>query len=306
MSTTSSTISSVSQARKSRVRATERRHAHGGQILLAMEPCRVSSYEGKILEKLKSLCLDVVSWEGAGETTSSTTDQGRALSTENEAGAMGIFDNPWQDGSEDAVQFWHDEGGPDSLASAVEDESAPRRRKPSTSTSSRIVPKFRVCGWSEDAFFPLTWVHPDELCRDNRQAFRGWVPSTAVMDMFGVSAGTSVSIVVVVPADNSPPCAEAVSPSNGPTTSVSWRSLNLTFDDDIQFEETRTSGFLHELGCRIWSWVRACRVRGWQLRGSPSNLRERFVAYFGCRVGPVIASELCSFLLVQEQCWNPA
>ena len=40
---------------------------------------------------------------------------GRALSTESEAGAVGIFDGTWQDGSEDAEQFWHDEGGSDSF-----------------------------------------------------------------------------------------------------------------------------------------------------------------------------------------------
>ena len=47
---------------------------------------------------------------------------------------------------------------------------------------------------------------------------------------------------------------------------------------------------MHELGCWIWSWVRACRVRGWQLRGSPGNLRGRFVANFGCRVDKVTES----------------
>ena len=49
--------------------------------------------------------------------------------------------------------------------------------------------------------------------------------------------------------------------------------------------------------------MRACRVRGWQLRGSPSNLRERFVAFFGCRAGTI---KLFTFLLVQEQCQIPA
>ena len=65
------------------------------------------------------------------------------------------------------------------------------------------------------------------------------VPSTAVMDMSGVRAGTSVFVVVVVLADNSPPTlrVEALSPSNGPTTLA---SLNLTVDEDIQFERTRT------------------------------------------------------------------
>ena len=49
--------------------------------------------------------------------------------------------------------------------------------------------------------------------------------------------------MVVVLADNSPPTprAEALSPSNGPPTSVSSASLNLTFEEDIQFEGTRTA-----------------------------------------------------------------
>ena len=52
----------------------------------------------------------------------------------------------------------------------------------------------------------------------------------------------SVSIVVVVPTDNSPPTlrVEALSPSNGPTASASVAGLNLTFDEDIQNEGTRT------------------------------------------------------------------
>ena len=68
------------------------------------------------------------------------------------------------------------------------------------------------------------------------------MPRTAVMDMSGVSAGTSVSRVVVVLADHSPRTlrVEALSPSNGPTTSPSLASLNLTFDGDIQFAGTRT------------------------------------------------------------------
>ena len=60
----------------------------------------------KILEKLKSLCslsrLYVFSREGAGETASSTRDQGRALSTENVAGPRGILDSIGQDSLEDA------------------------------------------------------------------------------------------------------------------------------------------------------------------------------------------------------------
>ena len=52
----------------------------------------------------------------------------------------------------------------------------------------------------------------------------------------------SVSMVVVVPTDNSPPTlrVEALSPSNGPTANASVARLNLTFDEDIQNEGTRT------------------------------------------------------------------
>ena len=52
-------------------------------------------------------------------------------------------------------------------------------------------------------------------------------------------------MVVVVPADNSSPTlrVDALSPSNGPTTSVSLASLNLTFNEDIQFEGTRMVDF---------------------------------------------------------------
>ena len=74
-----------------------------------------------------------------------------------------------------------------------------------------------------------TCVHQGGNCRERTdERFEVEVPSTAVMDMSGVSAGTSVSMVVVMPADNSPPArrAEALSRSNGPTTSVSLASLS--------------------------------------------------------------------------------
>ena len=86
------------------------------------------------------------------------------------------------------------------------------------------------------------------------------VPSTAVMDMPGLSAGTSVSKVVVVLADNFPPTqrVEALSLSNDPTTSVSLTSLNVTFDEDIRFEGTCTVDYARtlvdlELGARVQS-----------------------------------------------------
>ena len=56
--------------------------------------------------------------------------------------------------------------------------------------------------------------------------------------------------------------------------------------------------------------MRACRARGCQLRGSPSNLRERFVAHLGCRVGPGIASEQTVYIFIdaraaQDSSGNP-
>ena len=106
----------------------------------------------KIIEMLKSLCssrrLHVAPIE---------EDQGRALSTEIEAGTGEILDSTGQDSSEDAKQSWHDEGGPDSLASVVKDRNRSRRRKQaSTSTSSRIVRKLGIYGWSGDAWDPAT------------------------------------------------------------------------------------------------------------------------------------------------------
>ena len=111
---------------------------------------------------------------------------------------------------------------------------------------------FCVCGWSEDAWDPARAYILVGFVETTNERFEVEVPSTAVMDMSGVSAGTSVSMVVVVPADNSPPTlrAQALSPSNRPKTSVSLASLNLTFDEDSH------SGLVHDFGCWIWSWVR--------------------------------------------------
>ena len=136
---------------------------------------RVVFFTWKFLEKLKSLCslsrLDVVSWEGAGETASSTLYQIRALSTENEADVLGIFD---------------------------------------------------------------VFCEADQRTR---------LPSTAVMDTSSVSqARLSPSWSLCQPTTNSLQTlrVEALSPSTSPTTSVSFASLNFTFDDDVQFDWTRT------------------------------------------------------------------
>ena len=88
----------------------------------------------KIIEKSKSLCslrrLHMAPVEEAGEIASSTWEQGRALSADNEAGAQGTFDDTGQDGSEDTAPFWHDKGGTDSLASAVEEKMCHGEGKP--------------------------------------------------------------------------------------------------------------------------------------------------------------------------------
>ena len=74
-------------------------------------------------------------------------DPGRALSTESEAGVMGIFGGTWQDGSEDAGQFWHDEGGTDSFKilpaenkSSVLSSASDETRTRKAHVSSRIRP----------------------------------------------------------------------------------------------------------------------------------------------------------------------
>ena len=108
-------------------------------------------------------------------------DAGEALSTENEAGALVIFDSRWQDGSEDAVQFRHDEGGPDSLASAVEDKNARKRRQASTSTSSSIVLKFRACSWSENSWDPTLVCILMSSVETTDKRYKVEVPSTSVI-----------------------------------------------------------------------------------------------------------------------------
>ena len=71
-------------------------------------------------------------------------DAGKGLFTEDEADALGIFYSTWQDDSGDG-QLWHDEGVPDSLASAVKDKNTPRRQA-SMPTSSWIVSSVSAVG----------------------------------------------------------------------------------------------------------------------------------------------------------------
>ena len=181
-------------------------------------------YMMKILEKLKGLCLlrrlYVAPMEEAGGTA--TWDQVRALSAENEVGVLGIFNSTWEASPEDTAQFRQNEGGLDSFVSAVEEKNAPQ----SASTSNKIVLKFRVCSWPGDAWDPALGVHPDGFGQDNR--FEVQVPRTAITYMSSVSASTSVSILVIALADNSPPTlrVETLSLSNSPTTSLSRERLS--------------------------------------------------------------------------------
>ena len=147
---------------------------------------------------------------------------------------------------------------------------------------------FNVCGWSEDAWNPARAYILVVSVEITDERFEVEVPSTAVTDMSGVSAGTSVFLVVVLLAENSPPKlrAEALSPSNGPTTSVSLASLNLTFDEDIQFEGTRTVDF-------CTNSVAGCGAGCADAEYADGSFAIRPVTSenVGCRVGPGIASE---------------
>ena len=175
----------------------------------------------------------------------------------------------WQDGSEDAGQFWHDEGGLNSLdetrtrkapvSSGIrpgsagrrvlvkesaapmkesdgfrEGASGPRDEELATPTESVArVPRVSASGPREKSLLApsesVARVPRKFLCllghkmlgtphvrilvgsvETTDERFEVEVPSAAVMDMSGVSAGISVSIVVVVPADNSPPTLRAV------------------------------------------------------------------------------------------------
>ena len=117
--------------------------------------------------------------------------------------------------------------------------------------------------------------------------FQAEVPSTAFMNMSGVSAGTSVSIVVVS-ADDSPPIlrVEVSSPSDGPTTSVSLASFSSTFDEDIQFEGIRTVDLrTNSVAGSGAGWAHAEDADG------SFTVHNVLLSNFGCWVLPGIASE---------------
>ena len=121
-----------------------------------------------------------------------------------------------------------------SFALVVEDRNASRRRQESTSTSSRIVLKLWTCGWSGDAWDPaLAYILMSSVETTDKR-FEVEVPSTAVLDMSGVSRSTSVSMVGAVQADPSQPTlhVEALSPGNLSTKLVSVANISLTFHED--------------------------------------------------------------------------
>ena len=169
-----------------------------------------------------------------GETASSTWDQGRALSTENESGTRGILDSIGQDSWEDVRQSWHDGGGPDSFASLLKDAFL----QASTSTSGRTVLKLWICGWSGDARDPATAYQLTGSVDPTHTCFEAEVPSTAVVNMFGVSGSTSVSIGGAGHSDPSQPTlrVEALSPGNLSKNLVSLTSTSLTIHKEIQIK----------------------------------------------------------------------
>ena len=205
-------------------------------------------------------CNEFHQWDGIAEDDDVDDDSiefpwdpGRALSTESEAGALGIFDGTWQDGSEDVAQFWHDDVEPDSskispaegkssVLSSASDETRTRkflvsseirpgsaRRQALLKESAAPVKEFagsvkelaahvqnQLLVFHEFLFVPKrNFVSADgqkmlgtphvrtswwALLRQPTSVSR----SRCQVPLSGVSAGTSVSKVVAVPADHSP------------------------------------------------------------------------------------------------------
>ena len=74
------------------------------------------------------------------------------------------------------------------------------------------------------------------------QRFEDEVPSTAVVNMSGVSGSMSVSMVGAVQADPSQPTlpVEALSPGSLSTKLVSLASISLTLHEEVQINGTHT------------------------------------------------------------------
>ena len=133
--------------------------------------------------KLRGLCslrrLHLAPLKNAGETASSTWCQFGALSTENEVGTRGNLDGTRQDSSEEGKWSWHDEVRPDSFASVVKDEEAPRRRPANISVQKTLGTQQMV---------QILTVSVD----GTNQRFKEEVPGTPVLHMSGVSGAMSV------------------------------------------------------------------------------------------------------------------
>ena len=99
--------------------------------------------------------------------------------------------------------------------------------------------KLWICGWSGDTWDPATAYF---LAGLSVTRFEREVPSTAVVNMFGGSGSTSVSIVSSVRVNLSQPTlrVEALSPGNLSTKLVLLPSISLTFHEEIQIHGTHT------------------------------------------------------------------
>ena len=93
---------------------------------------------------------------------------------------------------------------PTAFVSVIKDSNTSRRRRASTSTFGRIVVKLGMCGWSRDAWDPATAYLLTGSIDTANERFEAEVPSPAVGNMFGVSGGTSGSIVGTMRANPSP------------------------------------------------------------------------------------------------------
>ena len=119
------------------------------------------------------------------------------------------------------------------------------------------------------------------------------------MYVSGVSAG-----------DNSPQTlrVEALSLSNSPTTSVSLASLNLTFDEDIQFEVTRLVDLCTHSSAGSRGGCAHVESADGSFAVHPMTSESVSWGYLECWgwTRNRIRTKLNNFLLLQRQYWIPA
>ena len=123
---------------------------------------------------------------------------------------------------------------------------------------------------------PLAWS------RDGCRVAQNALESTTGAEQLALAG----QLQVFVPADDSPPTlrTEALS-------SVSSASLNLTFDEDIQFEGTRTVDLCTNSVAGSGAGCAHAENADGSFAVHPVISENVFLVYFGCRVGPGIASE---------------